>query len=292
PISGETIATGESRVAQKAEVLSGITAVAAALRRDLGDNTSESSKRFAMETLSTTSLDVIHEYAQAMEALSAGKNEDARRLASKAADLDPNFGAAFGVMAVASEALSQLDEAKKYIELAMSRLDKVTERERYRIRGIFFALTGDEQKCAEEYGALISRFAADTAAHNNLAICSKNLRNLPKAVEEMQRAVAILPKRARYRGSLALYAAYAGDFQTAEREALETQKLNASYTPAFRGLSFAQLGQGRLTDVADTIEALRQVDAELGATGLADLYLYQGRFAESLDLYEKTANAN
>src|SRR5262245_2418514 len=111
-VSGETMASGESRVGGKAEGLSGVAGVAAALRKGLGDNTSESSKRFAMETLSTTSLDVIHEYAQAMEALSAGKNEEARRLASKAADLDPNFGAAFGVMAAASEALSSTTRRK------------------------------------------------------------------------------------------------------------------------------------------------------------------------------------
>ena len=292
PVTGTSITQGESTVSTKEQVMTAVTSLAAVLRKGLGDETSESAKRFAMETLSTTSLDVIHEYAEAMEALATGRNADARRHGAKAAELDANFGAAYGVMAAASEALGEHQAALDYSKQAVARLDRVTERERYRIRGVFFLLNGDQEKCVEEYTALIKRYASDTAAHNNLAICAKNLRNLPKAVEEMQRAVAILPKRARYRGSLALYAAYAGDFQTAEREALETQKLNASYTPAFRGLSFAQLGQGRLTDVADTIEALRQVDAELGATGLADLYLYQGRFAESLDLYEKTANAN
>jgi eukaryotic-like serine/threonine-protein kinase len=292
PVSGDTIASGESRVAQKAEVLSGVTGVAAALRKGLGDNTSESSKRFAMETLSTTSLDVIHEYAQAMEALSAGKNEEARRLASRAADLDPNFGAAFGVMAVASEALSQHDEAKKYIELAMSRLDKVTERERYRIRGIFFALTGDEQKCAEEYGALISRFAADTAAHNNLAICSKDLRNLSKAVEEMQRAVAILPKRARYRGNLALYAAYAGDFQTAERESREALQLNATYPSAFTALAFSQLGRDQLAETSQTYEALKKISPSVGASAEGQLAIYQGRYTAAREILQEAATAD
>jgi tetratricopeptide (TPR) repeat protein/tRNA A-37 threonylcarbamoyl transferase component Bud32 len=292
PVSGDTIASGESRVAEKAEVLAGVAGVAATLRKGLGDNTSESSKRFAMETLSTTSLDVIHEYAQAMEALSAGKNEEARRLASKAADLDPNFGAAFGVMAAASEALSQHDEAKKYIELAMSRLDKVTERERYRIRGLFFALTGDQQKCAEEYGALISRYAADAAAHNNLAICSKNLRNLSKAVEEMQRAVAILPKRARYQGNLALFAAYAGDFQTAERGARVALDLNATYSAALNALAFSQLGRDQLAEAAQTYESLSQVSPSMAASGEGQLAIYQGRYTAAADILQRAATAD
>jgi len=292
PVTGNSIATGETSVTARDEVIGAVTRLAGVLRKGLGDETSESAKRFAMETLSTTSLDVIHEYAQAMEALAVGKNSEARQHGAKAAELDPNFGAAYGLMAAASESMGEHQAALDYSKQAVARLDRVTERERYRIRGVYFLLNGDQEKCVEEYSTLINRFASDTAAHNNLAICAKNLRNLPKAVEEMQRAVDILPKRARYRGSLALYAAYAGDFERAEREALETRTLNPSYSAAFRGLSFAQLGQGRLSDAAATIEELRSVDPELAATGLADLYLYEGRLADALDLFERTANAN
>jgi tetratricopeptide (TPR) repeat protein len=93
----------------------------------------------------------------------------------------------------------------------------MTERERYRTRGLFYYLTNDYQACVKEYGDLISRFAADAAARNNLALCLTYLRNLPRAVAEMQEVVKILPNRTLYRDNLALYAAYSGDFQAAEQ---------------------------------------------------------------------------
>ena len=48
----------------------------------------------------------------------------------------------------------------------------MTERERYRTRGLFYFITGDYQACVKEYGDLIARYAADAAARNNLALCS------------------------------------------------------------------------------------------------------------------------
>ena len=95
----------------------------------------------------------------------------------------------------------------------------MTERERYRTRGIFYSATGDYQACVKEYGDLIARYAADVSARNGLALCSTYLRNMPKAVEEMRQVVKILPNRALYRVNLALYADYAGDFETGESEA-------------------------------------------------------------------------
>ena len=87
---------------------------------------------------------------------------------------------------------------------------------------------GDNQKCVDEYGTLLVRYPSDTGAYNNMADCLTRLRNIPKAMEEVRHAVAILPKRAIYHGNLALYSAYGGDFQTAAKEAAATLQLNPS----------------------------------------------------------------
>src|SRR5262245_12490599 len=128
-VTGEVIQAAETRASDKTQVLAAATNLAATVRTALGDETSESAQRFAMETLASQSLDVIQEYAQAMEALSNGKNEEALRHAQNAANLDPNFGTAYGIMSAASAGLDQGVEAEKYIKLAVARLDRVTERE-------------------------------------------------------------------------------------------------------------------------------------------------------------------
>ena len=291
-VTGEAIASGDSSASSKDQVLTAVTQLAATLRTKLGDETSESAKVFAMDTLAATSLDVIHEYAQAMEALANGKNEEARQRAAKAAQLDPNFGSAYGIMAAASEALTQHEEANKYIRLALARLDRVTERERYRIRGLSFVLTGDQRKCVEEYGELVKRYPSDTSAHNNLSVCARLLRDMPRAIEEMRSAVAILPKRARFRSNLALNAAYGGEF--ADRRArgsgnVETQS-NIYEWVQRAGLCAARPGavSGSGRDIRD-VEEHQRVS---GCVGLGDLALYEGRLSDAAQIYESGATAD
>jgi serine/threonine protein kinase/Flp pilus assembly protein TadD len=291
-VTGNDIRSAQGRAADKNQVLPVATKLATTVRKALGDDTSVSAQLFAMETLSARSLEVTREYALAMEALSEGNNLEALRRASKAAELEPNFGTAYSVMASASKSMGHQEDAEKYIKLAVGNLDRVTERERYHIRGLSFLLTGDREKCVDEYGALISRYASDARARNNLAVCASDLRNMPKAIEEMQRAIAVLPKSARLRLNLSLYASYGGDFQTAEREAQEVQKLNSAYPKGLIALAFAQLGQSRVADAAATYQTLASLSATDSVSGLADLAVYEGRLSEAVRLLEAGAAAD
>ena len=180
-----------------------------------------------------------------MVANSDGKFGEARRSLLKAVERDPKFGMAWTGLGMVSRNLDKQEDAEKYGNEAVKHLDGMTERERYRTRGTVYMVTGDYQQCVKEYGDLVARYAADVSARNNLALCLTQLRNvsIPKAVDEMRQVVKILPKRSLYRVNLALYAAYAGDFQTGEREA------RAIPQPGVFGLlalAFAQVGQGQL----------------------------------------------
>jgi len=294
-VTGSPLANPHDNASNKDQVLFAVTKAATNIRTALGDATSESDQRFAMETLSASSLAAVHEYAVAMQGLSDGKDADARRSFSKAVDLDPNFGLAYAGMAVASRNLAENEEAEKYVRQAMSHIDRMTERERYRTRGMFYFVTGDREKCVEEYSALIAQYPSDVAAHTNLGVCYQHLRNVRKAIEETRRANEILPKRALYRFNLARDEIYAGDFQAAEREVRTALELNGSAEKGFLTLAYAQLGQNQVTQAADTYRKLDKVSA-LGAVlaplGLADIALYEGRFAEAAQILEKGAAAD
>ena len=157
-VTGETIATVEAGASNKNQILYAVTKLASGIRKALGDDTSESAQRFATETLTATSLEAVHEYAAAMESLSSGDfRAGARGRFSKAVDLDPKFGLAYAGMASASRSLGQNQDADKYIKLAIANIDGMTERERYRTRALYYVLAGDQQKCVEEYSALLTR---------------------------------------------------------------------------------------------------------------------------------------
>ena len=59
--------------------------------------------------------------------------------------------------------------------------------------------------------------------------------------------------------------------------------------------AFAQLGQGQLGQAADTyrkLEKISKTGASMAASGLADLALYEGRFADAGRLLDEAANAD
>jgi eukaryotic-like serine/threonine-protein kinase len=285
-VTGKVIIDTRSRASSKDKVLSVATDLATKVREALGDESaSDSGQRFAMDTLSAASMEAVRDYADGQVSASDGKFEAARASFLKAVERDPKFGLGWAALAMQAKNLDDQQDAERYIKEAIRHVDRMTERERYRTRGNYYYITGDYQACVKEYGDLLARYAADAAAHNNLALCSTYLRNVPKAQEEMKQAVRILPKRALYRVNLALYANYAGDFQTGEREA------RAIATPGVFGLlalAFAQVGQGQLAQAAETYQAVGRIDAQgasYAASGLGDLAVYQGRFKDAVRLF-------
>jgi eukaryotic-like serine/threonine-protein kinase len=174
-------------------------------------------------------------------------------------------------------------------------VDRMTERERYRIRGLYYLRTGNWEKCVEEYSELVKYYSADNTGHNNLSICYKNLHNTPKAIEELQRAVEILPNNQPSRVNLALYTSYAGDFPTAEREARTVLKASPSYEKAYVGLAYAQVGQGQLAEAIKTyrqLEKISNIGQSMAAHDLADIALYEGRLGDAAQLLQQGAAAD
>ena len=290
-VTGNVLTTAKSRAANKEEVLGVTTKLVSAVRDALGDDTSDSGRQFAMTTLSTTSLDVVRHHAAAMEASSNNKFEEALQSFQKAVELDPKFGIGYQGMAAMSMNLSRRRDAEKYIGEAIRRVDGMTERERYQTRGVYYLFTGDYKACVKEFGDQLVRYPASPDAHTVLALCLTYLRDMSKAVDEMRRAVGILPKQVLYRANLSLFSSYASDFQTAEREARAIQN------PVFsaQALALAQTGQGLLSQARDTYQRLGKIDApgaSLAASGLGDLALYEGRFLEGARILEQGAAAD
>ena len=291
-VTGKVLVNADETAAGRDQVLFAVTKLGTALRKALGDSTSQSAQRFSMETLTAASLEAVHEYAAGLDVLSQGKLEDALKHFSQAVDLDGNFGLAYAGMAVVSHNLGRDQDAEMYIKQAITKIDHMTERERFRTRAFLYLQVGDQQKCVDEYTSLLSRYPSDTGALNNMALCSSKLRKMSMAVEDMRRVLAILPKRALYHVNLSVYAAYASDFQTAAKEAAATLQLNPSYGPGFQAEALAALGQEQVPRAAEAYQNLEKVSPSDAATGLADLAVYDGRYREAAGILEKAAAAN
>ncbi len=288
-ITGNPI-SAKSRSAEKSEVLSAIGRLAADLRGLLGDTTPESIKLSAQETFTADSLEAAHEYAEAQNLLWDGKWEEALPHYEQATKLDPEMGRAYAGYAVASLNLGRRGDADKYFREALTHIDRMTDREKYRTRGSYFIMRGEPAKAIEEYSALLKAYPYDDAGHSNLAISYFYSREMQRAVEEGRRDVENNPRGMMQRTNLALYEAYAGNFQNAVKEAQEVLKRNPKSVSALGALALGQLGDGKAAEATAVYEKMRRLSARgasSSATGLADVALWEGRLEDARDILEK-----
>jgi tetratricopeptide (TPR) repeat protein/predicted Ser/Thr protein kinase len=295
-VTGKILAAGDVDAANKDDVLLQVPKVTAPIRKALGDTTPESVQLIdARGTFAASNLEAVHEYGVAMEQQFSGNMEAALRSFSKAVELDPNFGRAYAGMAAAAGNLGQTQNAEKYAKLALEHVDRMTERERYRVRGQYFIRTENWQKCIEEYSELVKQYPADNIGQNNLASCYASSLNMPKAMEAARQGLQLAPKNVMARMNFSLFACYAGDFQSCERGAREVLQLNPAYEETFLVLAYAQLGQNQLPQAKETYQKLEKVSvwgASMAASGLGDLALYQGRLRDGVQILEKGAAAD
>jgi tetratricopeptide (TPR) repeat protein len=293
--TGKTIVSEKTEASDKSSVLKAVGALAGAIRTGLGDSTPESVKMAQQETYTTASVEAAHEYARAQELRYAGKTQDAIKGYTRATELDPKFGTAYAGLAAMYANLGQREEATKYYKLALTHADRMTDREKYRTRGGYYLATLDAHHAIEEFTALTQAYPADNMGYSALAFAYYLRRDMTKAMEQGRKALEIYPKNVPYRNNVALYALYASDFSTAAKEASEALSQNPSYIKAYITLGLAQIGLGKADQALETYRKLEQVGpvgASFAASGMADLALYQGQYAEAASLLTKSIAAD
>ncbi len=294
-VSGNIIAKTETSAANKDEVLLAIPKLAAPIRKALGDTTPESVQiNSSVGAFTAASLEAVHQYGVGEDLAFAGKMQEALQAYAKAVELDPNFARAYAGQSGVAANLGQFENSEKYAKLAMEHIDRMTDHERYRVRGLYYMGTSNWQKCIEEYNELVKQYPADNNAYINLASCYGALRNFPQALEASRRAVEIAPRSAQQRFVLSFTSSYAGDFKAGEQEARKAIELGPS-EDAYLALAEAQLGSSQLVRAWETyhdLAHLGEIGASTAASGLADLAAYEGQYSDAVQILESGAAAD
>ena len=284
-VSGKVLAKAEITAANKQEILSDLPKLAAPIRQALGDTTPASVQFDAVSGgFAAASLEAVHQDALGVDEQFAGKFQEAFNSFQKAAELDPKFARAYTGMAAMAQNLGRTGDAVKYMKLAMENVDRMTERERYRNRGLYYLANRDWQNCVQEYTQLVTHYPADRVGQNNLANCYTQLHNAPKALEAARAAVEIVPKGVGQLLNLGFISAFAGDFAESEKDARTALTISPSAAQGFLVVAEALLGQGEPVKAAEAYHQLEKFGpdaASTAAVGLADLATYQGKYAEA-----------
>jgi serine/threonine protein kinase/tetratricopeptide (TPR) repeat protein len=276
---GETKFTLEDDAPSKAQVLQTVGALAAQVRTALGDTVAPTPS----DAFTAANLETVREFAKGQELFAAGKWAEAIPAFIAATKLDPDFGRGYSSAATAANNLGRSDEAAKYFDLALAKIDRMTEREKFRIRGQYYLVSRNPGKAIEELTALVEKYPSDTAGLGNLALAHALLRQFDQAMAIGARAAAMFPRRPLLQNNVALYAMYAGKFEEAIAGGKKAAELNKDYALAWLSQGLASEALGKYDEATAAYQQLSAIPAwqARAALGMADLAMLRGRTSDA-----------
>lgn len=289
--TGERIIEADEKAADKLQVLAAVATLADQVREELGDTSFEDESVRGTESFTAGSLEAAHAYTQAQNLAYAGDYAAAIVEYEKAVELDANFGRAHSGWALALFNLGRDDEAEERWNTALSFMDTMTERERFRTTGLYYmAVSQNYPKAIESYSSLVEKYPADGAGHNNLAVAYFSTLDFENTLAEGEAVLAIYPNNIFYQQNYALFAMYAGDFELAEKTGRAVLDQDATRYYSWLPVAMSVLARDDYAGAQSSYEQMAAIGAN-GAShanlGLADLAMYQGRFAEAADILEQ-----
>ncbi len=290
PKDGEVVTSVEVGAADKSAVLAAVGTLSGDLREDLGGEELDRSRLELAETFTAKNLEAAQAYSRAQSLQYNGKYAEAMEFYEQALEYDPDFGRAYSGLALSAHSLGRTEQADELWKKALATLGTMTERERLRTLGLYYALiTRNFEKAIETYESLVAQFPADDAAHNGLAVQYFYTLDFDKALQAGGVLLDIYPNSVMGRSNYALYAMYATDFETAVDEAEKVRELDPEYFKAWLPVAVKAMSDG---DTGMAREAYTNMQAagtrgELTAQlGLADAETYAGDFSAAVELFE------
>ncbi len=296
PGEGKPLATARATAPDKDQVLAAVGKIASELRGDLGDTTPRSDRQAATETFTAASLEAMSAYARGQDLAVQGEFEEALAAYQEAVASDPGFGRAYAGMGVVYGNLRRETEAEESYQKAFQHLDRMSERERYRTLGGYYLLVSrNYQKAIESYQSLVDEYPADGGAYSNLGYAYHMVRQFDRAVEAGRRSVELDPGNLIKRINYAIYATYAGDFDTAMAESQTVFEQNPDFGYALFTLGRAAAAAGDPEAARDAYSRLTDsggMGSSLAPMGEADLEMYLGRFEAAAAILEPAVESS
>ncbi len=286
PAVNKVLGSASAKASSKSEVLRAVGSLASNIRGSLGDETPASAKIGAAETVTAASLEALQDYTRGQELQINSKYEESIDYYKRAIAEDAKFGRAYSSWAVSAYSLGRRDEAEKLYKQAFALMDRMTEREKFRVYGTYaLTITHNYQQAIDNYSKLLEKYPSDRAGHTNLAISYFYTMDFPRALEENRRAMDIYQGSFKLWSNQALYAMYAGDFATADKEASRVLQQSPTYYRAYLPRAMAALSRSDVDAAREAYAQMGKIDkqgASLAAMGVADLLLYQGNLIDAV----------
>jgi eukaryotic-like serine/threonine-protein kinase len=286
--TGEVIARAQSDASGKEGVLSAVGEATVMLRGRLGES---------LASIQTRNVPIVQATTSSLEAFKAftigtdmrfRTGGDPMPFFHRAVELDPDFAMAYVRLAVGYQA-TQRTLARKYIQEAYNRRDRVTEYERLYITAQYHSYWGDVPKAIESFEIWKRTYPADATAPNNLALVYRRIGAIEKCLASALEALRLnptLPASFTFVGD-----AYLDLGQVDRAEAIIDQAMaqtlgGAFFYPGRYRLAFLR---GDANGMQQALAELKKVSPNEVSRTLAEVAAFSGRIRAAEELTRQAA---
>jgi len=195
--TGEELAREQAEAENKEQVLKTLSRAASRLREKLGESLGSIQKFDAPLEATTSSLEALKAFSLGVEQTQIGKFLEAIPYYKRAIELDPQFGYAYGTLAVNYYNTRQPSLAAEYAEKAFALRERMSELEKLRISSFYYAfVTGEVDKGIETVELYKRTYPRDERGPLNLSDRYQTMGQFENAVTEARQALALNPNNA------------------------------------------------------------------------------------------------
>ena len=255
--TGEALADAQEQAAGKEAVLKALDAAATRMRTKLGESLVSVRKYDTpLEEATTPSLEALKAYSLARKLNFARGFTAALPFYQRATDLDPSLASAYGWMSDLYNGLVQGGLAAQYARKAYALREKVSERERFDIEGIYYLFgTGELEKAATTYELYQQTYPRDYQPYRNLGLVLCRLGDWEKALEEAREALRLEPSMAVNYAELARAYKALNRLDEAEAVYKQAEERKLEHEGQFRTSYWLAFLKGDAAQMARTVSA-------------------------------------
>ena len=240
-----------------------------------------------VEEITTSSPEALEYYVEGTKLHEEGKFEESIDVLKKAVDIDPDFALALINISDNYEYLGLYSEEQKYFQRALALLDRVSDRERYIIRGISME---SPSKRLKNYHSLLKLYPDDELGYLSIGALYRHLEEWDQAVEWFKGVLKINNKHELAYKNLAITYMAKGLYEDAKNLIMENK--HAFAQPSFhRYMCHIHLYQGQpdlaLQEVRDVLSI--EPDNAFNIELLGNIHQIRGKQSEARKAYLKLA---
>ncbi len=293
--TGDSLGSAELEAEGRDKVVKALSDVTDTLRGKLGESLASAERHDKpLDEATTSSLEALQAFSQGTRASREQGDQDALPYLLRAVELDPQFARAYASLGASYMNLEQPSLAISNYRKAFDLRNRVSERERLYIEGIYYLnATGELEKAVQVSTEYVRAYPNDAAAHVNLASALYFLGQIDKAAPESREALRLDPDDG-FMASI-LMAADLGlnrvDEAKAVYEQVQARKIRNGFPDTL--MYYVALGEGNAAGMQ------KSFDAAMGKPGIEDVMLaiqsdtecYYGRLRKAREFSRRAAES-